>query len=145
MCPLYTIMEFRVAMYTMKVTSGMHVHTSYEFTHHSSLQHLVSVLFNVSDVTSPIIEALIRGTSMEQLLPFIWSTSFEAGNLLRDMNLLTGTYVVKELHKLLSMQSVTVYLKGMLAIMEYLLLHTHHCHSMEPTSLLEIGELIRSE
>lgn len=75
-----------------------HVRTSYEFTYnyHSSLQHLVSALFSVSDATSPTIEALIRGMNTEQLLPFIWSTSFEAGNLLRDMNLLTGMYVVKE-------------------------------------------------
>ena len=89
-----------------------HVHTNYEFTHHSSLQHLVSVLFSVSDVTSPTIEALIRGMSMEQLLPFIWSTSFEAGNLLRDMNLLTGTYVVNshQAHKLLTMLSLLQYI-----------------------------------
>ena len=75
-------------VYSVKVTSG------YEFTHYSSLQHLVLALSSATDATSLTIEALTRVMSMEQLLPFIWSTSFEAGSLLQDMNLLTGTYFV---------------------------------------------------
>ena len=85
-------------MYTVKVTSDKHSLSSYEFTHlmhHSSLQRLVLALFSASGVTSPKIEALIPEMSMELPLPFIWSTSFEVGSLLRDMNLLTGMLICK--------------------------------------------------
>ena len=63
--------------------------------HSSSLQHLVLALFNVSDVALPIIEALTQETNTEQLLPSTWSISFEAENLHRDMNLLTGMNTIK--------------------------------------------------
>lgn len=38
-----------------------------------------------------------------------------------------------------------VYLKRTVAIMEYLLLHTHRCHSTEPINSSETGELIHLE
>ena len=72
--------------YTLKITSTL---LSYEL-FLSSLQHLVLALFNVNNVPLPIIKALTPETNTEQLLPFTWSTSFEAESLLQDMNLLTG-------------------------------------------------------